>query len=738
MSNSSSFELPHSRRGSNSPLVSADDAPFSGAKRSPNGVADDAAARSINICLQLEARGLPNLDIRGKSDPFAVLYKQVPSAATPAESWLCIDRTETVYNNLSPKWSTTFSIDYHFGSNTLLKFELYDRDSRSDDLSKHDFIGNVCCTVAQVVLADHQTLELPVRHPSKNTSNRGILTIRGEEQKGDLGDSVTLQFSAFSLRRGKRPFYVLSRQNNDKTFSPVVYSEVHQSYAAGNNENTFRPVCKSLARLVNGDLDRLLKIEFFDFERWGRYYHGGCVTFTLKQAKNAASNPMANKFELKKRKRKGVHVSAGTIIVKKCDISVPFSFIDYIQSGVVINTVIAIDMSSSNGNPADPTSLQYRNPANPNEYVIALRAVGGVLAAYDSTKTFPAYAFGAALPPRFEEAAHVFALTGNYLTKRVCNGIEEVIREYYVALHTVAPFQPCRYGPMLEHVIKTAKEENGRNGQIVYTILLVVTDGNFSDFADVANLICSAADLPLSIVIVGVGKSDFTDLEKLDGDSEPLCSTDGTPCARDIVQFVPFHKHRFNTHQLAREVLDEIPEQFLSYMRSRGIKPQDIQPTTPVRPHSMGPFIPNNDLTSTVSLQRTFSACSPSVLSSVPSSPAMNQQLNHTTSGAHGGYGSTHASYIPVQNKYIPHQGGAPPVRTSVGHSVGSPAVNAANAVPHAVLSPYAQMYRPSFYNASSTYSSVPYGTQVGGVPFGGQSSLYQASTSGHHVYQPR
>ncbi|CAN8068768.1 unnamed protein product [Agarophyton chilense] len=673
MSSAPSFyQLPRARRPSapgSAPSSSADNATFSLTDRSPSVV--DDTARSMNISLQLEASALPNLDIRGKSDPFVVLYKHVPSAPTAAQQWLRLGQTETIYNNLSPKWGTTFPIEYHFGSNTLLSFHIYDRDSKSNDLSRHDFIGEVRCTVAQVVLADNQTLQLPVRLPAKNTADRGLLTIRSEEQKGDLGDNVTLQFSAFHLsRKIRRPFYVLSRQNNDATFSTVCYSEVHQSYTGGDNETVFRPISKSLARLVNGNMDRLLQIQFYNFKSSGGYYKGGCATFSLRQAKNAAINPMANKFELNKRKKNGTQHAAGTLLVKKCDISVPYSFIDYIQNGVIINTVIAVDMSNSNGNPADPTSLQYKNRTTPNEYVIALRAVGSVLAAYDTTKTFPAFGFGAALPPNFEEAAHVFALTGNYATQPVCNGIEDLIDNYYMALSRVAPFEPCRYGPILEHVIDSAKAENNQDGKIVYTILLVVTDGKFSDFADVANLICSAADLPLSIVIVGVGKSDFTDLEKLDGDSERLTSTDGTPCARDIVQFVPFDKHRFNTHQLAREVLDEIPEQFLSYMRSRGIKPGDIQPSLQPSPFarrfSVGPYLPTNNYSTPPALNRTFSVCSPSIHSSVPSSPTMNPQLTPTTYGA---YSSTHASYIPQQPKYIPNST-ALSAQMSLGHSV--------------------------------------------------------------------
>ena len=50
----------------------------------------------------------------------------------------------------------------------------------------------------------------------------------------------------------------------------------------------------------------------------------------------------------------------------------------------------------------------------------------------------------------------------------------------------------------------------------------------------------NAADLPLSIIIVGVGSADFEAMEELDGDTVRLTSPDGRVAARDIVQFVPF------------------------------------------------------------------------------------------------------------------------------------------------------------------------------------------------------
>lgn len=53
--------------------------------------------------------------------------------------------------------------------------------------------------------------------------------------------------------------------------------------------------------------------------------------------------------------------------------------------------------------------------------------------------------------------------------------------------------------------------------------------------------IIAASDLPLSIIIVGVGPADFSAMSELDADEVPL-SVYGQTAARDIVQFVPFRE----------------------------------------------------------------------------------------------------------------------------------------------------------------------------------------------------
>ena len=43
----------------------------------------------------------------------------------------------------------------------------------------------------------------------------------------------------------------------------------------------------------------------------------------------------------------------------------------------------------------------------------------------------------------------------------------------------------------------------------IYSTILILTDGEIHDMDKTINLICRAADLPVSIIIVGIGNADF-------------------------------------------------------------------------------------------------------------------------------------------------------------------------------------------------------------------------------------
>jgi hypothetical protein len=70
----------------------------------------------------------------------------------------------------------------------------------------------------------------------------------------------------------------------------------------------------------------------------------------------------------------------------------------------------------------------------------------------------------------------------------------------------------------------------------------------------VIDLIIGCSDLPLSIIIVGIGNANFDNMDRLDGDGG-LYGSKGQKATRDIVQFVPFRDVQFNPDVLAKQLL---------------------------------------------------------------------------------------------------------------------------------------------------------------------------------------
>ncbi len=540
--------------------------------------ADGNQGGAMKLVLQLSANNLGGLDTKRhqRHDYFATAEVRDPDGGG---AWISLGKTEVVYNSVSPAWANTFSLEYSFNVAQVLRFRVHRLDASSTTTRRYEALGEVQCTVATIVLAEKQVVKEKLRivhgrRPSVEPRPAPALSIRAEEERGDLGDSVTLQFAASNLRRGMRPFYTLKRENADRTFSPVQFSEVHRTYDK-RKVNVFKPLTVSLTKLVNSDLGRRLRIEFSEYSREGQHYRGGHADFTLNSLRADKEQRKRTQYTLIKNKAKGTRKECGTVQILKFEITNSFTFLDYIRSGVEINCVFAVDMSSTNGNPRDPRSLQFNSRTTPNEYVVALREVGQVLAQYDTDKKFPAYGFSACLPPQFKYMSYCFALSGS-AEEPECDGIEGVVRSYYKSLDHVAPHQPCHLHPVIQHVVQQAERKDAEAHHTAYTVLLLITDGDYQDQKRVADTICAAADLPLSIVIVGIGNSEFPLLDELDGDDVRLCNSEGVPASRDIVQVVHFHKHRHSPAALARETLAEIPSQLISYMRSQGLRPTDI------------------------------------------------------------------------------------------------------------------------------------------------------------------
>jgi hypothetical protein len=142
---------------------------------------------------------------------------------------------------------------------------------------------------------------------------------------------------------------------------------------------------------------------------------------------------------------------------------------------------------------------------------------------------------------------------------------------YQKALANVELSGPTYFGQLIEESCKLAASFK-QEGSNTYTTLLIITDGEIHDMDRTVDLIVQASNLPLSIIIVGVGNADFSNMSRLDGDNG-LYSSKGVAATRDIVQFVPFRDVQMSGDLLAKELLAELPGQVVQYMSSIGKPP---------------------------------------------------------------------------------------------------------------------------------------------------------------------
>jgi hypothetical protein len=255
-------------------------------------------------------------------------------------------------------------------------------------------------------------------------------------------------------------------------------------------------------------------------------------------------------------------------IVSKSKVTKNYTFIDYLKAGVQIGLSIAIDFTGSNGKPYYPTSLHYINPSKPNQYEKAIYSCGHIIAYYDYDQLFPCFGFGAKIN---NESCPIFNL--NFKEDPNIQYIEGIIENYHMALKKVELYGPTFFKPIIHKMNKLIQKENNI---FKYHILMILTDGKIDDLDNTINELVKSSFLPLSIIIIGIGKADFSSMVELDADENPLIDSKGVKAARDLVQFVPFLKYESDPELLANEVLAEIPRQILEYYEQKNLDPAKL------------------------------------------------------------------------------------------------------------------------------------------------------------------
>ncbi|KAI3942972.1 hypothetical protein MKW98_005484 [Papaver atlanticum] len=534
------------------------------------------------IELSLSASNLRDRDTFSKSDPMAVVYTKGRDGKLEE-----VGRTEVILNSLDPVWIAKHIVKYHFEILQTYVFRVYDVDSQFHNvpvkmlkLDEQQFLGEVTCALSEIVSRPTQSLTLSLvngeEHAKDNHFQKlGVLTIRAEECTSSKTTAEIIfrctDLEYKDLFSKSDPFLVISKTVESGSPIPVCKTEVKKN----DHNPTWKPVFLNLQQI--GTKDTLLTIECFNFNSNGRHDLLGKTQKSLADLENLLNEEGESLFvpdvvgqSIQNK------VLKSRLFVEKYSESTQHTFLDYISGGCEMNFMVAVDYTASNGNPRLPDSLHYIDPSGrPNAYQKAIKDVGDVLQCYDSDKRYPCWGFGAR--PIDGPVSHCFNLSGSSIHSEV-DGIQGILTAYDGALHNVQFAGPTLFGPII-HAASEIASQSLANNEHKYFVMLIITDGVITDLQETIDSLVKASDLPLSVLIVGVGGADFKEMETfwqvLDADKGGrLESSSGQIASRDIVQFVPLQRLQGGEISVVHSLLAELPSKFLTYMRSRDIQPQ--------------------------------------------------------------------------------------------------------------------------------------------------------------------
>lgn len=425
---------------------------------------------------------------------------------------MLVGMTEKVSDNLNPDFTTKFNVDYYFNGHQSFSVEVYDIDQNGKD-----FLGKCIFDLGQVIGSKKKPFVVQMIS-FKNIALASSLYIFWDKA---VKSNYLLNFGFqcqnikdiefFSKSDPFLKFFryeVPHKTKNDVTVQEPNWRLAHQTEHYDDNLNpTFKDFHIEDQNLCYGDPNQAIKVEVWDYSRRGKHTWIGSLLFCINDIIRGEK-----RWSFLDKKNK----SAGVLINTSFFSQTNYDFLDYLQGGVILNTMLGIDFTLSNEEPHKPISLHYTgNPEQPNQYQSAMHHIVSIIQNYDIDKMIPVFGFGGMYKG---QVSHCFPLSGDEQNPFVF-AVEGVMNVYYQAIKQYKLHGPTYFSPLIRRAIHISVSEQNI---MSYLILVIFTDGVICDMPETIDAIVEASYCPISIIIVGVGKEDFQKMERLDGDGQLL------------------------------------------------------------------------------------------------------------------------------------------------------------------------------------------------------------------------
>ena len=440
-------------------------------------------------------------------------------------------------------FGTIFTFNYFFEKVQILKLNIYEENQELTemDIVVGNIMGSKNFMYSQKIEVNdlyYGKIQLELKQKMKTSLNNQI-------------SKFLIRVELYEIKEGEY-FLVLKRKNKDSKWRDCYKSN---EFIPMNGLYKLKQFQIDLSDLCNSK-NEIILIELHSNELIEGYSH-----FSIDKLENLNTN----EFILTKDLNSSEII--GKIIINYNSQSKK-TFMEYLKEGLNLNLNIAIDYTLSNEEPNNPNSLHYLYGNEPNDYEKAIFSCGTIVGYYDRDQIFPCYGFGG-IPKGQNNVSHCFNI--NFKESPDIYLIDNVIKAYKESFNKITLYGPTYFAPIIKKVMNDLKKILNQSPQDNhYEILMILTDGLINDMDETVKLLIDCESLPLSVIIIGIGNSDFTNMIYLDGDVEPLTDNNGRVTKRDLVQFVEYEKFKNgfysgNNNELSEEVLKEIPKQIEEY-----------------------------------------------------------------------------------------------------------------------------------------------------------------------------
>jgi hypothetical protein len=314
----------------------------------------------------------------------------------------------------------------------------------------------------------------------------------------------------------------------------------------------FKPIAIPISELSqdNALQDNMIEISFIDMNH----------TDELAKFNGSIAQLFEKDIDLDmKRNRKA------KIICKKKNF---FSLLDYLESDMHLNTTLAIDFSETSG------TNTHHLVKDETTFDILMNNFLNLLVPYNDDEYFYIYGYGFQFKENEQEVSNLYPISQDIDRPSV---LKKNIKSTYFKFLENVNFSKIKTN--LDLIIKQynekIKEDIDDYEVKEYNVLLLFANNDISNEKEFYNEIILSSDLPISVVIIGLGKGPFKTLENIEKNFMKLTDNNGNTAKRKNIKFISFNNLGKNYQRTVKNSLIDIPDQMIEFLNLKNINPSN-------------------------------------------------------------------------------------------------------------------------------------------------------------------